>query len=168
MRLLPSRHFLLGLIVAVAPLVLAEPVGRALDICNPQFGCGPVLAWAGIPAGLAAGLLVRRWSDIASLVAGMYVGGVAYAVAVVALDPTGDPVRSLGTILFTVPVGSAVFVALFGLPVFAVVAILRWVARNAATGSGRAPRHVGVAGADGMDGADGLDERPPPVAGAGR
>jgi hypothetical protein len=126
----PTPPLLVGIAILLVPLALSEPIGRVSGLCTGSFGCTGVLFFAGIPAGLAAGLVVVRWWDCIELLVGMWLGGMAYGVVITALGGDTDVVRGIGTILVTVPFGSGVFVGFLGLPIFVIVALVRYAGRR--------------------------------------
>jgi hypothetical protein len=130
-NLRPSGPFLVGLVTLLVPLVISEPVGRAFDACGGDYGCAGVIFVAGAPAGVIAALVVRRWWDVLELVVGMWLGAAAYATVVAALGSEADLPSALGSILVSVPFGAMVFAGFLGLPLFAIVAVVRWVVRRA-------------------------------------
>jgi hypothetical protein len=127
---LPPRPLAVGFAIVLLPLVLSEPIGRALGLCNELFGCVGAVFFAGIPAGIVAGLVVTRWRDAGELVAGVWLGGVAYGLILTVLRGEPDLLAAAQTILVTVPFGAALFVGFLGLPLFTVVELVRWVARR--------------------------------------
>lgn len=129
-RVRPSRPLVAGVAIVLLSLVLSEPVGRTLGWCNEILGCGTAIFFFGIPAGIVAGLVVTRWWDVVELVAGLWLGGVAYGVIVTALGGEPNVITAARTILVTVPLGAGVFVGFLGLPLFVIVALIRWVARR--------------------------------------
>lgn len=129
-RARPSRPLVVGVAIILLPLVLSEPIGGVLGACGEIIGCGTVIFLFGIPAGIAAGLVVARWWDVLELVAGMWLGGAAYGVILTALGGEPGLIAAAPTILVTVPFGAALFVGFLGLPLFVIVALIRWVARR--------------------------------------
>jgi hypothetical protein len=121
---------LVGIAILLIPLVLSDPIGQAFGLCGGSFGCTGVLFFAGIPAGLVAGFVVRRWWDCVELVVGMWLAGVAYGVVITALAGETDAVRGIVTILVTVPFGSVVFVGFLGLPIFVIIGLVRYAGRR--------------------------------------
>ena len=126
----PTLSLLVGIAILLVPLALSEPVGRAAGLCGGSFACTGTLFFAGVPAGLAAGFVVRRWWDILELVVGMWLGGVAYGVVITAVSGDADLAGAAGNILLIVPFGSVVFVGFLGLPIFVIIALVRYAARR--------------------------------------
>lgn len=126
----PSRSLLAGLAILFLPLLLAEPVGRALGACNDALGCTAVVFVAGAPAGIAAGLVVKRWWDVLELVVGMWLGAVAYGILVTALGGDSDLLPAAAKVLLEVPIGAAVFIGFLGVPLFVIVGLVRWAGRR--------------------------------------
>jgi hypothetical protein len=126
----PTLPLLVGIAILLLPLALSVPVGQAAGLCGGSFGCTGTLFFAGVPAGLAAGFAVKRWWDIPDLIAGMWLGGVAYGVVITALGGETDLIQGAENVLFVVPFGSGVFVGFLGLPIFVIVALVRYAARR--------------------------------------
>ncbi len=135
----PSRPFVAGLLIGFLPLITAEPVGRLAGLCTELFGCTGAIFFAGIPAGIIAGLVVMRWWDIVELVVGMWLGAAAYAVVLTASRSEIDIGAAVFAVAIQVPLGGGVFIGFLGLPLFVIVALIRWAARRH-TGGGAADR----------------------------
>lgn len=132
---LPSRAAVVGFFLLLVPLALSEPLGRAIGACDATYGCGNVLFLAGAPAGVLAGLVVRRWWDVLELGLAMWLGAALWGVVVTALDEGVDAGTAFASILVTVPLGAAILVGFLGLPLFAIVGLIRWAARRNAPSS---------------------------------
>jgi hypothetical protein len=135
----PSRPLVAGLLIGFLPLIAAEPVGRLAGLCTELFGCAGAIFFAGIPAGIIAGFVVVRWRDVLELVVGMWLGAAAYAVILTASRAEMDVGAAVLAVAFQVPLGAGVFVGFLGLPLFVIVALIRWAARRHA-GGGTADR----------------------------
>jgi len=134
-----SRPFVAGLLIGFLPLITAEPVGRLAGLCTELFGCTGAIFFAGIPAGIIAGLVVMGWWDVVELVVGMWLGAAAYAVVLTASRSEIDIGAAVLAVAIQVPLGEGVFIGFLGLPLFVIVALIRWAARRH-TGGGAADR----------------------------
>jgi hypothetical protein len=130
----PSRPLVAGLLIGFLPLIAAEPVGRLAGLCTELFGCTGTIFFAGIPAGVIAGLVVTRWWDILELVVGMWLGAAAYGVVLTATRSDMDVGSAALAVAIQVPLGAGVFIGFLGLPLFLIVALIRWAARRHSAG----------------------------------
>ena len=130
----PTRPLVAGFLIGLVPLLVAEPVGRLAGLCTDLFGCTGTIFFAGLPAGIIAGLLVARWWEILELVLGVWLGAAAFAVVTTALDGDLGFGEAAIAILVQVPLGAAVFLGFLGVPLFVIVALIRWAARRNADG----------------------------------
>lgn len=137
----PSRPLLAGLLIGFLPLIAAEPVGRLAGLCTELFGCTGTIFFAGVPAGIVAGFVVGRWWDILELVVGMWLGAAAYAVVLTATRSEMDVGAAAFAVAIQVPLGAGVFIGFLGVPIFVIVALIRWAGRRHSGGG--APDRTG-------------------------
>ena len=130
MAIRPTRALLVGLAITLLALAVSEPIGNVAGLCTEDFGCSGTLFFAGIPAGIVAGFVASRWWDCVELLVGMWLGGAAYGVAITALGSQTDLLAAAGTILFIVPFGAMVFIGFLGLPIFVILALIRYAGRR--------------------------------------
>ncbi|HEX5148706.1 MAG TPA: hypothetical protein VFW02_06470 [Candidatus Limnocylindrales bacterium] len=135
----PSRPLVAGLLIGFLPLIAAEPVGRLAGLCTELFGCTGAIFFSGIPAGIVAGFVVARWWDILELVIGMWLGAAAYAVVLTAARSEMDVGAAAFAVAIQVPLGAGVFIGFLGVPIFVIVALVRWAGRRH-SGSGATDR----------------------------
>ena len=133
-----SRVFAVGFAVAFVPVFVVDvwsPSGEEWSgVCDGFLDCMGILIWAGIPAGIAAGLVVDRWRSLASFALGFWIGAAAGADLPLVLgwsdvtfDRLDEGVLSLtlgGPFLATLMIGG------LGIPIFTGLAVIRWVGRR--------------------------------------
>jgi hypothetical protein len=69
----------------------------------------------------------------------MWLGAAAYAVVLTASGTETDIGSAVLAVAIQVPLGAAVFIGFLGLPMFVIVALIRWAARRH-SGGGAADR----------------------------